>query len=219
MGSLPKTYLAAYNLAQSAGWAWALVNITLHGIRHGQLAGVYGVAGSTVSFFQALSFLEVVHAAVGLVRGSPLTALMQWAGRSHILFALLHCIPELQETVAATAMLRAWAISEVIRYPWYAAQVLGRYTAFIALYPIGVIGEIIIMYSSIQIVKRRHLHSVAMPNALNFAFDYHLFLEGLLLVYPFLWYQLYSFLLTQRKRKLGAEPAGPASVEQAGKTD
>jgi len=30
----------------------------------------------------------------GLVRGSPLTALMQWSGRSNVLFVILHRIPQ-----------------------------------------------------------------------------------------------------------------------------
>ena len=38
--------------------------------------------------------LEILHAAAGLVRGSPAAALLQWAGRSNCLFAVLHCIPE-----------------------------------------------------------------------------------------------------------------------------
>lgn len=34
--------------------------------------------------------------ATGLVRGSPAAAVMQWAGRSNCLFAVLHCIPEVR---------------------------------------------------------------------------------------------------------------------------
>lgn len=76
-------------------------------------------------FFQLLSALEILHAAVGLVGGSPLTSLMQWAGRSNVLFGVVAAVPETQNRPAVGAMLLAWALSEVIRYPWYAASVAG----------------------------------------------------------------------------------------------
>ncbi len=76
-------------------------------------------------FFQLLSALEILHAAVGLVGGSPLTSLMQWAGRSNVLFGVVAAVPETQNRPAVGAMFLAWALSEVIRYPWYAASVAG----------------------------------------------------------------------------------------------
>lgn len=81
--------------------------------------------GTTAGFFQLVSALEVVHAAVGLVGGSPVTALMQWAGRSNVLFGVVAAVPEVQDRPAVGAMFLAWAMSEVIRYPWYAASVAG----------------------------------------------------------------------------------------------
>mgnify|MGYP001810528148 CR=1 FL=1 len=75
--------------------------------------------------FQLASALEIVHAALGLVGGSPVTALMQWAGRSNVLFGVVAAVPEVQPGLAVGAMLAAWAASEVVRYPWYAAGVAG----------------------------------------------------------------------------------------------
>ena len=75
--------------------------------------------------FQLASALEIVHAAVGLVGGSPLTALMQWAGRSNVLFGVVAAVPEVQNGAAVGAMFLAWALSEVVRYPWYAASLAG----------------------------------------------------------------------------------------------
>lgn len=62
---------------------------------------------------------------MGLVGGSPVTALMQWAGRSNVLFGVVGAVPEVQNTAAVGAMLLAWALSEVTRYPWYAANLVG----------------------------------------------------------------------------------------------
>ena len=36
-----------------------------------------------------ISLLEVLHALFGLVRGSPLAALLQWTGRSNVLFNVI----------------------------------------------------------------------------------------------------------------------------------
>ncbi len=44
--------------------------------------------------FQGVSLLETLHAAVGLVPSSPAMALMQWAGRSNVLFLVLDAIPQ-----------------------------------------------------------------------------------------------------------------------------
>ena len=74
---------------------------------------------------QLASVAEVAHAAVGLVGGSPLTAAMQWAGRSNVLFGVVGAVPEVQRSPAVGAMLLAWALSEVVRYPWYAAGLAG----------------------------------------------------------------------------------------------
>ena len=74
---------------------------------------------------QLASLAEVAHAALGLVGGSPLTAAMQWAGRSNVLFGVVGAVPEVQRSPAVGAMLLAWALSEVVRYPWYAAGLAG----------------------------------------------------------------------------------------------
>jgi very-long-chain (3R)-3-hydroxyacyl-CoA dehydratase len=140
---------------------------------------------SSPGFFQLLAILEILHAAIGIVGGSPVTSLMQWGGRSNVLFAVVKSVPEVQATPAVGAMLLAWALSEVVRYPWYAAVTAGvcpewltwlRYTAFIPLYPVGVVGEMHAMYLALPYIGARKLHSVMLPNPFNFAFDYRIFM-------------------------------------------
>ena len=129
---------------------------------------------ASAEWFQLLALLEVVHAAAGLVGGSPVTALMQWAGRSNVLFGVIKSVPEvsaatwlaaaarnhtscwrtalgaplaagpllscappralcwppppaqLQGRITVGVLFAAWALSEVIRYPWYGATLAGR---------------------------------------------------------------------------------------------
>ena len=86
---------------------------------------ISGSLAPAAGVFQGLAVLEVVHAAAGLVAGSPATAAVQWLGRSNVLFGVIASVPEAQNRVADGAMILAWALSEVVRYPWYAANVVG----------------------------------------------------------------------------------------------
>ncbi|KAG0565263.1 hypothetical protein KC19_8G177500 [Ceratodon purpureus] len=77
---------------------------------------------------------------------------------------------------------------------------LCRYTAFIILYPIGALyGEMFAMYLSLDSIKKKDLYA----NSFKWLpFDYHSFVVGLMLVYPFLWLVLYLHMFRQRKSKL-----------------
>ena len=43
---------------------------------------------------QGLALLESLHAALGLVRGSPVMSAAQWAGRAHTLYLILEPFPQ-----------------------------------------------------------------------------------------------------------------------------
>ncbi|MQL82848.1 hypothetical protein Taro_015330 [Colocasia esculenta] len=159
---------------------------------------------------QSLSFLEVLHAATGLVPSGAMLTLMQWGGRTHFLLAIVRQIAEIQELPQVFITFVAWSASEAIRYSHYALTGVGfcprwliylRYTAFILLYPVGVgPGEIWIMYQSLPFIQERNLHSSLFG---RLPFSYYTFVTVLLLCYPFLWLKLYLHLLKQRRSKLG----------------
>ena len=208
-----KMYLTAYNVAQSLVWSTALV-LSVRSIveNGGSLTSVYDDAGWFVRLGQCSAVMEVLHSLIGLVRSPVLTALMQWAGRTHAIMAVIHPIESLHNTTAAGLMFLAWSLSEVIRYPSYAlgANIPGwlnwlRYSAFIPLYPIGGSAEIWLMYHSLPTIDAWVPYTISMPNALNAAFYYPWFLRGLLYVYPFLLLKLYLYVFLQRKKKLGAD--------------
>lgn len=48
-----------------------------------------------------------------------------------------------------------------------------RYTLFIVLYPVGVTGELLCLYSALPTVAQTKVYSLTMPNAINFTFDLH----------------------------------------------
>lgn len=215
-------YLVAYNVAQALGWGYVLFLILREALASGRLDRSFSAAARQVCAYQLGSALEVAHAALGLVRSSWPAALMQWLGRSHVLFAVLMQVPSVQRLPAVFITFAAWSVSEVIRYPQYALTLAGacprwmtwlRYTAFIVLYPLGVFpGEMWLMYSAIPYIRRKRLYEgfFQYPNL-----GYDKILLGLLVVWPILWLQLYVYMFKQRAQKLGGAPAPSRPTKQA----
>ena len=50
-----------------------------------------------------------------------------------------------------------------------------RYSTFIFLYPLGVASEMTMVWLALPHIRRSHMWSIDLPNAVNFAFDYFLF--------------------------------------------
>lgn len=144
--SVVRLYLLAYNFA--ALYLWTVVLATTiqarsHSLpvvlphlgtalaplrppwRRDSSMRVHYAVGGLVCTAQTLALVELLHSLFGWVR-SPTTAVgMQ-------LFARLWCVWGVAENspVAAasgwyTTMLLVWSISEVVRYPYYAAAILG----------------------------------------------------------------------------------------------
>ncbi|URD89384.1 Protein tyrosine phosphatase-like protein, PTPLA [Musa troglodytarum] len=161
-------------------------------------------------FLQTISFVEVVHAAAGLVPSGVMLALMQWGGRTHFLLAILRQIPEVQGLPSVFITFMSWSMTEVIRYPHYALSCIGislswltylRYTAFIILYPIGIApGEMWLMYQALPFIKERNLYADFFG---RLSISYYHFVLAVLICYPVLWLKLYLHLFRQRGSKLG----------------
>eukprot|EP00884_Botryococcus_braunii_P001131 jgi/Botrbrau1/11018/Bobra.101_1s0016.1 len=222
---LKNSYLLGYNVLQTALWTLG-VGLTLWTlIRTGSGAGVYAAAAPVVKFAQLLALIETLHAATGLVRGSPLMSFLQWFGRSNVLFLIADYIPEVQGHWYVASTFVAWGLADMIRYPFYACALVGkpqpwltwlRYTAFIVLYPWGMfLGEWPLVYNSLPYIKERQLHSISMPNAWNFAFSYYIFcVVSLAVIMPGALLQLYLYLLAQRRRYYRRKPPAEAAADE-----
>jgi hypothetical protein len=106
-----------------------------------------GCAEYVTGLLQLTAFLEVLHSALGLVHSSTLYNFLQWLGRSHVLFAIIAQIPEVQEQPPILITFSAWALSEVIRCPYYALTLMGMCPRWLTwlryfLLPCSVIGPI-----------------------------------------------------------------------------
>ncbi|GJR52135.1 RNA-directed DNA polymerase, eukaryota [Tanacetum coccineum] len=150
MGRVSNLYLFLYNSAQAIGWAIALFRILVDFLSTKSVNGAYASAGELICTLQKLAFIEVLHGAIGIVPSGFLFPLLQWAGRTHFLLAIVRGIDEVQELPAVFITFVAWCFIEIIRYPFYALSCVGncpsflmylRYTVFIVIYPTGVAGE------------------------------------------------------------------------------
>uniref|UniRef100_A0A803LCN8 Very-long-chain (3R)-3-hydroxyacyl-CoA dehydratase n=1 Tax=Chenopodium quinoa TaxID=63459 RepID=A0A803LCN8_CHEQI len=192
MPRLSNLYLFTYNFAQTIGWAVALIQILIGFSSTKSFNGAFASSGQIIC----------------IVPSGVLLPLMQWGGRSHYLLAIAGKIVELQTSPSIFITFVAWSISEIIRYSNYALSCIGdcpywsiyvRYTVFIPLYPVGVAGEMWLMYQALTYIKEKDLYKdffSVLP------FSYHTFVQVVLLCYPLLWMKLYLHLLKQRRSKL-----------------
>mmetsp|Transcript_27680 Transcript_27680/g.45011 ORF Transcript_27680/g.45011 Transcript_27680/m.45011 type:complete len:226 (-) Transcript_27680:749-1426(-) len=210
---LLKGYLLLYNARQLFAWCTVVYTIAKQFAAHGSSAtsSIYSATGDLVVAAQAIASLEVVHAICGFVRAPVMATLVQNFGRDIPLLILAY-VPQLQKTVFPTLLFSVWAITELIRYPFYiSSDTFGkapfwltwlRYTAFIPLYPFGAFAEASIMISSLKYIATFTDFNLMLPNKYNISFNFYYYLFAHIFVLPFAVLQLYLYLFTQRKKKL-----------------
>lgn len=118
----------------------------------------------------------------------------------------------MQVALPLATMIFCWSLTEVIRYGYYTIDQVGlsvpfpvvwlRYSLFIALYPAGVLSELLCIITSMPYFRETGKWSVSLPNRYNFGFDFYLFLFVVLAVYLPGLPMLYQHMLRQRKSKL-----------------
>ena len=108
--------------------------------------------------FQTLALLEIVHVLLKLVRANILTTAVQVLGRLQVLLFFWD-----KQSWGNYPLIFAWAGVEIVRYLYLALHVVGisrypllwlRYSLFYILYPVGVFGEMKVLYDySLTIAK------------------------------------------------------------------
>mmetsp|Transcript_5464 Transcript_5464/g.4158 ORF Transcript_5464/g.4158 Transcript_5464/m.4158 type:complete len:125 (+) Transcript_5464:303-677(+) len=108
-----------------------------------------------------------------------------------------------------------FAIIESIRYPYYflkqrgstnnpIAKLLGalRYNAFIVVYPIGAMGEVLVAFGCLPAFLRTEPrpYSLAMPNPYNFAWDIVTLIYCMPIIYITTWPLNYKYMFVQRSQ-------------------
>jgi very-long-chain (3R)-3-hydroxyacyl-CoA dehydratase len=115
-------------------------------------------------------------------------------------------------------LLTCWCVSEVLRYGLYAAKEAGsavpyallwlRYSAFILLYPLGVASEMAMVALALPTIRATRPWSLALPNPLNWGFDYYWACFVAIACYVPGLPELYLHMVKQRRKVLGGGSAG-----------
>ncbi|KAL4401982.1 3-hydroxyacyl-CoA dehydratase [Malassezia pachydermatis] len=177
---------------------------------------MYDYLGPLLTVTQSLALLEVVHALLGWVKSSALVTMIQVASRIIIAWFVVEKYDAAAHSPFYTVMILAWSLSEVARYPFYVNQILetpsymsmwARYSFFVVLYPMGVLGEMQLIWASLP-------KNVAWPwvDASNWS-NRDLFFLALLPVYIPGLFMLYTRLLASRRKVLGNDFAGTKARE------
>eukprot|EP00906_Rhabdomonas_costata_P026566 RCo037856 len=215
-------YLAAYNAVQLAGWGTVLARCVQRLVQGPSVGSLWSLMGSTLTTFQSLALLEGVHSALGMVSSPLMTTAIQLFSRLLLVQAIAYA-PEVQpdSNTFLWCLSLAWSITEVVRYSFYALSSLKmsvpfltylRYTLFIVLYPLGVMGEMGCLYhgastfakltgkGSPPVLVRYYLHYV-----MRVPMGYWLLIvPAYVLGLP----MLYGHMLSQRKKVLGGSAGG-----------
>ncbi|XP_040296904.1 very-long-chain (3R)-3-hydroxyacyl-CoA dehydratase 2 [Bufo bufo] len=214
-GSFATAYLVIYNVVMTAGWLVIAVGLVRTYLAKGTYHNLYYSIERPLKFFQTGALLEIVHCAAGIVPSSVVLTAFQVSSRVFLAWAVTHSVREVQNDDSVLLFVVAWTITEIIRYSFYTFSLLNhlpyiikwaRYSLFIVLYPMGVVGELLTIYAALPYVQRTGLYSIRLPNKYNFSFDYYTFLILVMVSYIPLFPQLYFHMLHQRRKVLHVEP-------------
>ncbi|MBI1287760.1 MAG: hypothetical protein GC178_09295 [Flavobacteriales bacterium] len=193
---MKKVWLIAFNIITLLAWSLFLFHVLLHGLAFDEQSLLM------LTFAQALAIFEIMNAVIGIAGANWLLTAMQVFSRLLIVF-ILNWIPAdlLHETgwLSGFALVSiAWGITEILRALYYLTEIFklnvgfvtfSRYTFFILLYPLGVTGEFMVMFT---FWKWRAFEF----NLINVA------LAAVALSYFVFFPKLYGHMWKQRKKKL-----------------
>ncbi|KAF2629462.1 PTPLA-domain-containing protein [Macroventuria anomochaeta] len=191
-------YLTFYNLLFAALWASIGISAVDHASRGKYV--LFEVVEPRARWVQTLTLVEVVHAAVGIIKSPVSTTAIQVFTRVIQVWMIWYNFPA--STAASSAffiLVLAWSIADSIRYLYLTLNLHGkapqalvwlRYTMFYPLYPIGIGAEWWLMYKSIGPVGKI---SPLLPPVFYF----------LLALYAPGAYTMFTYMVKQRKKTLG----------------
>ncbi|XP_048584215.1 very-long-chain (3R)-3-hydroxyacyl-CoA dehydratase isoform X2 [Nematostella vectensis] len=185
---LKKFYLVTYNGIQFILFLYIVAKIISRFIMEGKdsLAGNYDAVSDIIASCQLAAFLEVLNPAIGIVKTGVFAPFAQVFGRNLVLFMVVVPHPTLHADPVVSALFFTWSVIEIIRYPFYIVQIIGipfepliwlRYTAWIPLYPVGMITEVILIWKALPLLDQTQRFSIILPNAFNFSFSFAMFLR------------------------------------------
>ncbi len=191
-----KNYLVAYNVFAFSFWLVYFTSFLCSGLVLNE-RNLF-----LLNMAQGLAVLEIVHTVLKWVKSPVASTVAQVSSRLLVLVLINIFKGDAQltslTTIGVITVSIAWSVTEIVRYSFYAAQLLNslppwllwmRYTFFIVLYPMGVTGEWLIIGSPV----------IEKGFALN---AYNLFVVFLLVSYVYYFPVLYRYMWKQRKARV-----------------
>lgn len=151
---MKRYWLIGFNLLTLVAWALFFIHAALHGLLYdGQSLLMLAVA-------QGLAVFEIMNALLGIAGAHWLLTTIQVLSR-FLVVALLLWMPsdhvQGQGWLSGFAVIAiAWTVTEIVRALYYLAGIFqqnwtiitfARYSFFLILYPLGVAGEFMVMYT------------------------------------------------------------------------
>ncbi|KIM45186.1 hypothetical protein M413DRAFT_333798 [Hebeloma cylindrosporum] len=203
MSSLPKV------LRSSATTLDSRLPSFLQPIYH-RSSSTYLRVGTQTAIVQTFAVLEVVHVLLGWVRSPLQTTAMQVSSRLFLVWGIAEQFPAARSNPLYTSMVLAWSVTEIIRYSFYACNLLGknpyvllylRYTTFYILYPLGASSEAFLTYATLP--ASWPLPGWRFPGAWR-PTDY-----ARAVLFCICWpglYVMYTYMIAQRRKVIGKAP-------------
>ncbi|OBA21081.1 PTPLA-domain-containing protein [Metschnikowia bicuspidata var. bicuspidata NRRL YB-4993] len=201
----PKKWLIAYNSISASLWSIVFFNTVFLGALLGQ-PHLFDKSSLILTIIQCCAVVEIVNSVTGVVKSPVFTTVSQVFSRLLIVLGIVQLLPDSPANYhwAYVTLTLSWSITEVVRYSYYAANLKDagsvpywltwlRYSLFYVLYPTGVASEMTMIYKSLGQAK-----AVVGP-------WYSWLLVAILFTYPPGLYNLYTYMIKQRKKVLGSE--------------
>ncbi|XP_078690083.1 very-long-chain (3R)-3-hydroxyacyl-CoA dehydratase 3-like isoform X2 [Branchiostoma floridae x Branchiostoma belcheri] len=226
-------WLFAYNFFQFMGYSFIFVSCVIRYMMHHRdsFQHTWEFTGQMMMTCQLMSFLEYIHAEVGLVNSKPLFPLIQTLGRNFILFLVIYPEELMYPLPVVTYLFTTWSCIEVVRYPFYLLTLIGkenlpaklfkvtqwlRYSIWIPLYPLGFLLEAYCIFTAVPYYERSNKFSYQWG---NIRMHYPLLMKLYLMMLAAGGTMLLKYMVRQRRRKAavkrGKEREKAAAKERA----
>ncbi|CAH8638072.1 unnamed protein product [Schistosoma margrebowiei] len=210
--NIKKSYLGIYNGFQLMGWGYILSLYIFESSIKRKWFEFSIQVDISLRLFQSLAVVEIIHSAVGLVRSSVMTTVLQVSSRLLVVWGILYIVPEVaRDNLGVPLIVISWSIAEMIRYSYYVADICRvklnlliwlRYSGFMVLYPTGISGEVLLIVSGIKRLRETEEYSFNLPNALNCSLYYWFALVIILITYIPGSKTMYTHMMRQRRKVL-----------------
>ena len=157
-------YLLLYNVTLLCGWltyfiVFAVQSLTTRSIEH-----TFDKCVTLLQVVQYVPVVEVVHSVLKIINAPAVTTFIQVFSRVMVV-AVLSAFKHSAVSIGYVMISVAWSIAETVRYVYYVVNVVDkgkmwywlvwcRYSLFIVLYPVGVSGELITLWRSMEELKK-----------------------------------------------------------------